>query len=397
MSDETQPLPLEGLKVVELGHVVMGTCCSLILADMGAEVIKVERMPLGDVTRGYGGFGAGLFHYFNRNKVSLPLDLKSEEGKAVLRRVITSADVFIENFAPGAVERLGFSWKECHALNPRLVYCSLKGFMPGPHENRPSLDNLVQMMGGLAHMTGPEGTPLRAGASVTDILGGTFGALGILAALREREQTGKGSQVIASLFEAVAFMVAQHMSGAAVTGKVPPPMPEADNPWAIYDLFRTSDSKQVCIGIISDRHWNNFCKVFGLGSLLEGTSTNADRLARKPELLTAIQSRIGRLTLDEVESMGTASGIPFAPVRRPDELFDDVHLNESGGLLDTRLPDGRLARLPKLPLRMGQHDFGLRYQPPQLGEGAGNVLAAHGYTPDQVDAMRQAGIVAAEG
>lgn len=392
-----QDLPLAGLKVIELGHVVMGTCCSLILADMGAEVIKIERMPDGDVTRNYGGFGAGLYHYFNRNKTSLPLDLKTDDGKNVLRRAIASTDVFIENFAPGAVERLGFSWEDCHALNSRLVYCSLKGFMPGPHENRPSLDNLAQMMGGLAHMTGPAGRPLRAGASVTDILGGTFGALGILAALRERDQTGKGSQVIASLFEAVAFMVAQHMSGAAVTGKIPPPMPESENPWAIYDLFRTRDDKQVCIGIVSDRHWINFCEAFSLVGLLEGTATNAERLARKAELLVALQGRIGELPLAEVEELSQASGIPFAPVRRPDELFDDVHLNESGGLLETRLPDGRIARLPKLPLRMGEHDFGLRQHPPRLGEGGREVLAALGYAPEEIDALRQAGVVTAEG
>lgn len=392
----TQELPLAGLKVVELGHVVMGTCCSLILADMGAEVIKVERMPDGDVARNYGGFGAGIYHFFNRNKTSLPLDLKSADGKNILRRAIASADVFIENFAPGAVERLGFSWEECHALNPRLVYCSLKGFMPGPHENRLSLDNLVQMMGGLAHMTGPAGRPLRAGASVTDILGGTFGALGILAALRERDQTGKGSQVIASLFEAVAFMVAQHMSGAAVTGKIPPPMPESENPWAIYDLFRTRDDKQVCIGIVSDRQWTQFCETFELPRLLEGTASNAERLARKSELLAALQARIGEMQLVEVEVLGEAAGIPFAPVRRPDELLDDVHLNQSGGLLETRLPDGQIARLPKLPLRMGTHDFGLRRHPPKLGEGGRQTLAALGYTPDEIDVLRWAGVVTAE-
>lgn len=396
MSAPSEGLPLAGLKVVELGHVVMGTCCSLILADMGAEVIKIERMPDGDVTRGYGGFGAGLYHYFNRNKTSLPLNLKTDEGRDVLRRAISVSDVFIENFAPGAVERLGFSYDECRGINPRLVYCSLKGFMPGPHENRPSLDNLVQMMGGLAYMTGPTGQPLRAGASVTDILGGTFGALGILAALRQRETTGEGSLVIASLFEAVAFMVAQHMSGAAVTGLTPPPMPESENPWAVYDLFATSDGKQVCIGIISDRHWTGFCNAFGLTPLLEGTASNAERLASKPRLLAAIRERIGALTLAEVEELGERSGVPFAPVRRPDELFDDVHLNQSGGLLDTRLPDGRVARLPKLPMRMSGHDFDLRRNPPKLGEGGNAFLAGLGYDAAAIENLRRQGVVLAD-
>lgn len=395
MSATQDQLPLAGLKVVELGHVVMGACCGLILADMGAEVVKIERMPDGDVTRSYGGFGAGLFHFFNRNKVSLPLELKSDKGKDVLRRAIAGSDVFIENFGPGAVDRLGFSYESCREINPGLVYCSLKGFMPGPNENRPSLDNLVQMMGGLAHMTGPSGRPLRAGASVTDIMGGTFGALGILAALRERDATGKGSHVTASLFESVAFMVAQHMSGAAITGEIPPPMPESENPWAIYDLFMTKDGGKISIGIISDRHWTKFCNAFDLEGLLEGTKTNAERLARKPELLGAIQSRIAELTLAEAEMLGERAAIPFAPVRRPDELFEDVHLLESGGLLQTRLPDGRMTKLPKLPLRIEGYEFGLRLEPPALGEGGVDLLAELGYSQNEVDELRAAGILKA--
>jgi len=389
MSPEQSPLPLAGIQVIELGHVVLGSSCGLILADMGADVIKVEKAPDGDDTRRYSGFGSGLFHYFNRNKKSLTIDLKTEDGKAVLRKAIESADVFVENFGPRTVERLGFGYEDCEALNPALVYCSLKGFMPGPYENRPSLDNLVQMMGGLAYMTGPAGRPLRAGASVTDILAGTFGALGIITALYERRATGKGQNVVASLFESTAYLVAQHMSAAAVTGEDPPPMPEGENPWAIYDLFDTADGEQICIGIVSDRHWQRLCDVFGWTDLARNAEfeTNDGRKANRPYLLEQIQDRLAALIGDDINARCEQAGLPFAPVRKPQDLFNDRHLLEGGCLLDTRLADGRTIKLPRLPLRMGDHDFGLRLQAPSVGEGGRDYLGGLGYSDTEIDQL----------
>jgi crotonobetainyl-CoA:carnitine CoA-transferase CaiB-like acyl-CoA transferase len=384
MNEKT--LPLAGVRVIELGHVVMGSSCGLILADMGADVVKVEKAPGGDDTRRFSGFGSGLFHYFNRNKKSLVIDLKSDAGKDVLRRAIADADVFIENFGPGAVKRLGFGYEECSALNPRLIYCSLKGFMAGPYENRPSLDNLVQMMGGLAYMTGPKGRPLRAGASVTDILGGTFGALGIIAALHERRDTGKGQMVTATLFEATAFLVGQHMSAAAVTGQSLPPMPEGLDPWAIYDLFETASGDQVCIGVISDRHWVGLCnglELTELGARAE-YATNEGRKKDREYLLAELQKRISTLETDDVTARCEKAGLPFAPVREPVDLFEDRHLLESGGLMETRLADGRTAMLPKIPLQMNGHDFGLRHETPAIGEGTREYLAELGFGEDEI-------------
>lgn len=384
-----QDLPLSGIRVIELGHVVLGSSCGLILADMGAEVIKVEKAPDGDDTRRYSGFGSGLFHYFNRNKKSLTINLKEDDGKAVLRKAIQGADVFIENFGPRTVERLGFGYEDCAALNPGLVYCSLKGFMPGPYENRPSLDNLVQMMGGLAYMTGPAGRPLRAGASVTDILAGTFGALGIITALYERRATGKGQNVVASLFESTAYLVAQHMSAAAVTGEDPPPMPEGENPWAIYDLFASADGDQICIGVVSDRHWQQLCEVFEWTDLRRNSEfdTNDGRKQNREYLLEQIQDRLANLSGAEINARCEEAGLPFAPVRKPQDLFEDPHLLNSGGLLDTRLADGRTVKLPRLPLRMGDHEFGMRLQAPAVGEGARDYLAALGYDNTEIDRL----------
>ncbi|MBT3700115.1 MAG: CoA transferase [Alphaproteobacteria bacterium] len=391
MSIETQPqkqsLPLAGIRVLELGHVVMGACCGLVLADMGAEVIKVERAPEGDDTRRFGGFGQGLFHFFNRNKKSLAIDLKSDAGKAVFRRALENTDVLIENFGPGAVERLGFGYEACKEINPGLVYCSLKGFMPGPYEHRPSLDNLVQMMGGLAYMTGPTGQPLRAGASVTDILGATYGALGVVAALRERDQTGLGQNVRASLFEATSFLVGQHMSTAAITDAPVPPMPEGENPWTVYELFTTADGDQVCIGIISDKHWAALYREMKLGLLAADDRFTLEngRREHKDEVLGSLQKEVAARSTKEVLAACDAARIPFAPVNRPDELADDPHLNQSGALVETVLPDGRTAKLPKLPLQMKDQGFDLRHEPPTIGQGGADFLRIIGLSDQEIE------------
>ena len=398
MAEAPVSLPLAGIKVIELSHVVMGSTCGLVLADMGADVTKVEKAPDGDDTRRYGGFGVGLFHFFNRNKKSLAVDLKTEAGKEILRRAIAGADVFVENFGPGAVDRLGFSYEACAEINPRLVYCSLKGFMPGPYENRPSLDNLVQMMGGLAYMTGPSGRPLRAGASVTDILGATFGALGIVTALHERHSTGKGQKVTSSLFEATAFLVAQHMSGAAITGTCPPPMPEGSNPWAIYNLFTTRTGGQIFLGIVNDKHWLSFCEHFGMDDLAAAPEYAEDsgRHEHNNYLLSRIAEAMAALETDDAIRRCERAGIPFAPVRQPDELFDDPQLVEGGGLVDTVLADGRRAPLPKIPLRMADHDFASAERPPQVGEGSRAFLASLGYDDSEVDELVAGSVVTIE-
>ena len=388
-------LPLEGIRVLELGHNIMGPVCGLILADMGAEVYKVERPGKGDDTRWLGGFGAGFFTCFNRNKRSLAIDLKSEEGRALFLRLIGQTDVVIENFAPGTVDRLGIGAEACQARNPGLIYCSLKGFMPGPYAHRQALDEVVQMMGGLAYMTGPSGRPLRAGASVTDILSGGFGVIGILAALHQRERTGLGQQVQASLFESVAFLMGQHMAGAAVTGQAPPPMPERGRTWSIYELFNTCDGHQAFLGITSDRHWQRLCNTFGFADWAEDQrlATNQGRIEERERFFPELVQRVGALTRQELLTLAEQARIPFAPVNRPGDLGDDVHLNQSGGLVETAVPGGKCAQLPKLPLQMAGAGFGLRLQPPAVGEGAEDLLHRAGLTPAEVAGLVEQGVL----
>jgi crotonobetainyl-CoA:carnitine CoA-transferase CaiB-like acyl-CoA transferase len=397
MENRQPSLPLSGIRVLELSHAVMGPTCGLILADMGAEVIRVERAPDGDETRRLKGFGTGFFPFLNRNKKSIAIDLKSERGRGVLEKLILTADVLLENFAPGTIERLGFGYDKLARLNPRLVYCALKGFMPGPYEKRPALDEVVQMMAGLAYMTGPLGQPLRAGASVVDIMGGTYGAVAIMTALYERERTGKGQAVIATLFESTAFLMGQHMAVAAITGKPCPPMPNRVSAWAIYDRFETKEGAMVFVGVTSDRHWKRFCETFGLPALGEDQrlATNNDRVAQRPWLIPELQKVFKTMTQAELFKLCEAAEIPFSPIAKPEDLFEDPQLNEGGGLLQTTLPGGIRTKLPRIPMRIGSHDFGWRNDPPGVGQDGRAVLESAGLSPAEIEELQREKIVVA--
>ena len=392
----TSDLPLSGIRILELGHTVMGPSCSMVLADLGADVIKVEP-PEGDRTRANVGFGSALFPVFNRNKRSLCIDLKSETGKAVFYKVVAQADALLENFAPGTMDRLGLGYDALSTLNPRLVYCSLKGFLSGPYEKRAALDEIVQFMGGLAYMTGPSGRPLRAGSSVVDLMGGMFGALGIMAALRERERTGRGQLVESSLFESTAFLVAQHMGQEALTGKAPPPMPEKASSWAVYDPFQTADGKTVFVGITSDNHWRAFCNGFGVEDMLSdpALASNPLRARARDKIMPVVTAKFAAEPYASLVAKLEKLNIPFGPLARPGDLFDDPQLNHDGRMLDTLLPTGKRAKIPGLPLEMGGRKTRIRLQPPRKGEHTREVLAETGYGTDEIERLVEQGVAIA--
>ena len=375
-------MPLTDLKVVEFTHMVMGPAAGAILAALGAEVVRVEPKG-GDPTRRLIGSGAGYFPMYNRHKSSLTLDLKSADGLEAARRLVAASDILIENFRPGALDRLGLGYEALAADHPRLIYCSLKGFLPGPYENRTALDEVAQMMGGLAYMTGPPGRPLRAGSSVIDVTGGMFGVIGILAAVEQRHRTGRGQKVAASLFETTVYLVGQHMAQLAVTGVPAAPMPARVSAWAIYDVFETRDDP-VFIGVVTDGLWEKFCAVFGLDDLWadEGLRRNNDRVTARDHILPRVRELIAGFTRDEVIARLEGTGLPFAPIGRPEDLFDDPHLLASGGLEPITLPDGTAAALPTLPLAM---DFARGHGGaalPAPGADGVTVLTALGYTPE---------------
>lgn len=396
MSEQNNnPLPLAGLKVVEFCQIIMGPSCGVVLADLGADVIKVEPAPGGDKTRKLSGFAAGFFSSFNRNRRSIALNLKDPKGLEIAHKLIGEADVLTENFAPGTMDRLGCGYEQASKINPGLVYCSLKGFLSGPYEKRQALDEVVQFMGGLAYMTGPPGRPLRAGASVIDIMGGAFGVVGILAALRERDRTGKGQLVKSALFENVAHLMGTHMSGEAIQQKEVPPMPARWSAWAIYEVMETADGQQVFIGITSDNHWRRFCEKFERPDLLEDPEfqTNEDRVAAQERLKPMVRDIIKSHSKDEVLAICEEINIPFAPVAETKDLFDDPQLNAHGRMLETRLPDGRTAKLPRLPIEIGDHDLGLRSQPPDVGEHTREILAELDYDDATLDELEAGEII----
>lgn len=392
-----EALPLSEFRVVEFTHAVMGPAAGLVLADMGAEVIRIEPAPHGDHTRRLKGFGMGYYTFFNRNKKSLAVNLKTDEGREITRKLLRTSDVLIENFAPGTMKRLGFGYEAVSEINPALIYCSLKGFMKGPYEHRTALDEVVQMMTGLAYMTGPPGRPLRAGASIIDIMGGTYGALGILVALHERQQSGRGQFVQNGLFETAAYIMGQHMAYSAISQVEVPPMPARVSAWSIYRLFDTSDNKQIFIGVTSDKHWERFCKAFERPDLFadKRLATNNDRITARDRLLPELESLFAALPMDEIVRRCEQAGFPFSPVARPEDLFDDPQLNEGGSLLTATLPDGRDTRLPRLPVAIGGRRFDIRLQAPKIGEHTAPLLEELGYSAAEVDALSEAEIIVA--
>jgi crotonobetainyl-CoA:carnitine CoA-transferase CaiB-like acyl-CoA transferase len=385
----TQPrLPLADIRIAEFCHVVMGPTCGLVLADLGAEVIKVEPLD-GDHTRKLVASGAGFFPTYNRNKKSFAVDLRTAEGREAVLKLVASADVVTENFRPGAMDKLGFGYDALSRLKPGLIYCSLKGFLPGPYEHRTGLDEVVQMMGGLAYMTGGRFGPLRAGASVNDVMGGMFGAIAILAALHQRGRTGKGQYVQSALFENNAFLMAQHMMEGLATGKPVSPMPDRIRAWALYDNFKTKDGELVFVGVVTDTQWKIFCEAFGLSDFLADPAlkTNPQRVDARPRILPVVTGIFGAMSKQELMNKCEELGLPFAPIAKPEDLFDDPHLNASGGLTPITLPDGTQTKVPNLPIEMDGRRFGTRLELPRVGEHTRELLANLGYRADEVDRL----------
>ncbi len=386
--------PLAGIRAIEFTHMVMGPAVGAILVSLGAEVVRVEPIG-GDRTRRLLGSGAGYFPMFNRHKASLCLDLKQPRGAEIARRLVSGADVLIENYRPGAMEGLGLGYEALSGEHPRLIYCSQKGFLSGPYEHRTALDEVAQMMGGLAYMTGPPGRPLRAGASVIDVTGAMFGVIAILAALEERHRTGRGQKVQSSLFETTVYLIGQHMAQQAVTGKAPSPMPARVSAWAIYDVFETRDDSAIFIGVVTDGLWERFCALFGLDALWadESLRENNARVAQRERILPPIRAHLRQFTLKELLVHLEGTGIPFAPIGRPQDMFEDAHLKASGGLEAVTLPNGAQTHLPTLPIEMGGQRMGRESTLPQSGADSRTILEALGVESGEIERLVASGIV----
>jgi crotonobetainyl-CoA:carnitine CoA-transferase CaiB-like acyl-CoA transferase len=392
------PQPLKGLRVVEFTHMVMGPACGMVLADMGAEVIKLEPVE-GDHSRRLLGAGIGFFPMFNRNKKSIGIDLRQPEGAELARKLCGSADVVAENFKPGSMAKYGLDYASLSAANPKLIYASCKGFLPGPYDHRTALDEVVQMMGGLAYMTGRPGDPLRAGTSVNDIMGGLFAAIGVLGALIQRGITGRGMEVQSALYENNVFLVGQHMLQYAITGKPAAPMPARDNPWAVYDVFTVKDGEQIFLAAVSDAQWLKFCDILGFADLKAepDLASNNQRVQQRPRLLATLRERLGQRSAADLAALMEQAGLPFAPIRRPEDLYDDEHLLATRGLAEVALPDGPRAgekvKTTLLPFTLAGERLGVRLDPPRLGAHTRELLSAAGYSNAQIEDLQQRAIV----
>jgi crotonobetainyl-CoA:carnitine CoA-transferase CaiB-like acyl-CoA transferase len=389
--------PYEGLRVVEFTHMIMGPSCGMILGDLGAEVIKVEPIK-GDNTRRIPGSGAGFFAVFNRNKKSVALNMDDPRGRDIALKLADSADVFSENFRDGNMQKLGLDYTSLSSRNPRLIYVSHKGFLPGPYDHRTALDEVVQMMGGLAYMTGPEGRPLRAGASLNDIMGGMFGAMGAMAALHEREKTGKGQHVSSALFENNVFLMAPHMMQYVVTGKAAAPMPSRISAWGIYDVFTVADGEQIFLAVVSNTQWEMFCDAFGLPELKSDSrlATNIGRVEARDWLMPILRERLAHRSAADVARVFEDAGLPFAPITKPQDLFSDAHLQASGGLAPIHVPadcstaDAPINTVtPLLPLTMSGARPAIRSGAPSLGEHTLGVLRGLGYLDDELAQLQR--------
>lgn len=392
-------LPLKGIRVVEFSHMVMGPACGMVLADLGAEVIKVEPVG-GDLTRGLLGAGAGFFPLFNRNKQSVAIDLRQPEGLQAAIRLASTADVVLQNFKPGVMAKYGLDYASLSKLNPQLIYVNHTGFLPGPYEHRTALDEVVQMMGGLAYMTGRPGDPLRAGSSVNDIMGGMFGAIGAMAALMQRAQTGRGQEIDAALFENNVFLVAQHMMQFAVTGQPAAPMPERISSWGLYDVFSVQGGEQIFLAAVSDAHWRTFCAAMGFEDLAADPAlqTNNDRVRARHTLLPDLRQRLAAYSAAHLAEVFEAHQLPYAPISKPEQLLDDPHLLATGGLADVVLSDGEkagaTAKVALLPIRMDGQRLGVRQNPPHKGEHTAAVLQSLGYSSEEIAQLLQSQAIA---
>lgn len=404
MSEPVAPAshgPLHGLRVLEFSHTVMGPCAGLLLADLGADVVKIEP-PGGDKTRRLTGFASGFFATFNRNKRSLVVDLKSAEGQVLVGKLAADVDIVLDNYGPDTMDRLQSGWQQLKQHNERLVYLSLKGFLSGPWQSRPALDEVVQFQSGLAYMTGPPGQPLRAGASVIDILGAVFGVTAVLAALRERDATGVGQRVDSALFESAAFLMASHMTGGAATGEEIPPMTARKGAWGIYDVFHASDDTPLFIGVTSDAQWQRFCEQFDLNELYADPRlvSNTQRTAEREWLIPTLEKVCAAIKYDDLLQGCIAADVSWSPVGRPEDLWQSEQLLATGGLLETALDTARNSvaantLVPALPVSFGDQRKrpALLRQPPECGQHSREVLLSAGLSAERIDQLLAEGVI----
>ncbi|MDY6934668.1 MAG: CaiB/BaiF CoA-transferase family protein [Spirochaetota bacterium] len=385
-------LPLENIKVLDLSQSAAGPFCTMILGDMGAEVIKVEPL-IGDAFRPI--LGGAWSMILNRNKRSLALNLKTDEGKEIALKLAKEADIFLEAFTPGTIAKLGLGYDVVSAINKRIIYCSLSGYgQSGPYSSRAGYDVCSQAECGIMAATGePEGGFVRIGTSAIDYGTGMFALIGMLLALRVRDETGKGQQIDVSLFDTGVTWMNYWFAHYALTGKNPPRLGSGHEFATPYQVFQTKD-KPLFIGVASDKAFIEFCKEVGLDEILEDPKFNNifSRLVNRDELTQIVQERVKQFTREEMIQKLDPYGVPYAPVNTISEVAEDPHIKSRENLIDMDTEKGRI-KVPGMAVRLSETPGRVARPSPRIGEHTEEILTELGYTEDAVKQLRDKKII----
>jgi crotonobetainyl-CoA:carnitine CoA-transferase CaiB-like acyl-CoA transferase len=392
--------PLEGIRVVDVSRVLAGPFCTMILGDLGAEVIKVEAPGGSDETRGWGPpYAAGESAYYlcaNRNKRGLTLDLKKEEGKRIFLRLIREADVLVENFKVGTLARMGLAPERLRKINPRLVVAEITGFgQTGPLASFPGYDFIIQALGGLMSITGSEESgPMKVGVAIVDVLAGLYAALGILAALHERKRSGEGQVVDTALLDVCVASLVNVASNYLVGGKVAKRLGNAHPNIVPYQSFRAAD-QEMAIAVGNDRQFRRLAEVMGKPELAEDGrfATNRDRLSRRKELTEALQRVFETRPAREWMELLQGAGIPCAPIQSIDQVFGHPQVRAREMVVEMPHPSAEKVRLVGSPLKLSRTPVTYRRHPPLAGEHTQEILTELGYSEEEIEKLRREGVI----
>ncbi|ELZ43712.1 formyl-CoA transferase [Halorubrum coriense DSM 10284] len=385
------------MTVLELGHIIAGPFCSMLLADLGAEVIKVEHPKGGDAVRDSSEVGNSSFNYVNRNKLGVTLDLKSDEGSAVFADLVEESDVLIENFATGTADRLGVGYDDLKTINKELVYCSIKGFNEGPYEDYPALDPVAEALSGVMSVTGhPDQPPVRSGTSLADMAASLYGAISILGGVRQRDASGDGQHVTVPLYESTVSLMGYWLAYTQAYGKVAEPIGAGHPNWAPYNAYQSADEEWVFVGPSSQAQWEAMCEVLDTDLHEDARfSTLDDRRDHREALDKGVAAACEQFEAEELISRLRNAGVPVAPVNDTQDVIDDPYLRQTDalGTIHATEGDGGDIDVPRYPARSTRFDRVENADPPELGEDTDAVLEALGYDEAERERLRDTGAV----
>lgn len=391
---------LEGIRIIDVSRVLAGPFCSMILGDLGAEVIKIEHYKTGDETRGWGPpFVNGESAYYlcaNRNKQSITLNLKTEEGKEIFRRLVSSSDIVVQNFKAGTLEKMGLGYESLKELNPNLILASITGFgSTGPYKDLPGYDYIIQAMSGLMSITGePDGSPMKVGVAIADVLTGLYTCIGILSALHHRTQTGEGQEIDISLMDCQVSSLINVASNYLCSGVIPGRLGNQHPNIVPYQVFSAMDGELV-VAVGNDEQFKRFADALGRPDLAEIDEFvhNENRMENKAKLIPICEELLSKKTKKEWKEILDAAGIPNGPINTVREMFDDPQIKARDMIVEMEHPVIENLKLTGSPLKLTKTPVKMRHHPPMYGEHTETILEQIGYQPDEINKLKENKII----